>query len=45
MTYTVPGIYETAQVDVSREAGVLLLYSDGTRFDYTVPDAGRTPFA
>lgn len=39
VTYTVPGIYETAQVDVSREAGVLLLYSDGTRFDYTVPDA------
>ena len=45
VTYTVPGLYEAAQVDVSREAGVLLLYSDGTRFDYTVPDAGRTPFA
>ena len=33
VTYTVPGLYEAAQVDVSREAGVLLLYSDGTRFD------------
>lgn len=44
VTYTVPGIYETAQVDVSREAGVLLLYSDGTRFDYTVPDAGTHAF-
>lgn len=44
MTYTVPGIYEAVQVDVSREAGVLLLYSDGTRFDYTVPDAGTHAF-
>ena len=44
VTYTVPGLYEAAQVDVSREAGVLLLYSDGTRFDYTVPDAGTHAF-
>lgn len=44
VTYTVPGIYEAVQVDVSREAGVLLLYSDGTRFDYTVPDAGAHAF-
>ncbi len=44
MTYTIPGIYEAVQVDVSREAGVLLLYSDGTRFDYTVPDAGTHAF-
>ena len=44
VTYTVPGIYEAVQVDISREAGVLLLYSDGTRFDYTVPDAGTHAF-
>ena len=44
VTYTVPGLYEAVQVDVSREAGVLLLYSDGTRFDYTVPDAGTHAF-
>lgn len=44
VTYTVPGIYEAVQVDVSRGAGVLLLYSDGTRFDYTVPDAGAHAF-
>jgi len=44
VTYTVPGLYEAVQVDVSRAAGVLLLYSDGTRFDYTVPDAGTHAF-
>ena len=44
VTYTVPNIYEAVQVDVSREAGILLLYSDGTRFDYTVPDAGTHSF-
>ena len=44
VTYTVPGIYAAVQVDVSREEGVLLLYSDGTRFDYTVPDAGTHAF-
>ena len=31
-------------MDVSRGAGVLLLYSDGTRFDYTVPDARTHAF-
>lgn len=44
VTYTVPGLYEAAEVTAEREGGVLLLYSDGTRWDYTVPDAGTHAF-
>lgn len=44
VTYTVPGMYEAVQVSAERDGGVLLLYSDGTRFDYTVPDAGAHAF-
>ena len=44
VTYTVPGICATADVAAARDGGVLLLYSDGTRWDYTVPDAGTHVF-
>lgn len=44
VTYTVPNIYEAVQVDAVRDGGILLLYSDGTRFDYTVPDAASHAF-
>ena len=44
VTYTVPGIYESVEVNAEREDGVLLLYSDGTVWDYTVPDAAAYSF-
>ena len=44
VTYTVPDMCESADVAAERDGGVLLLYSDGTRWDYTVPDAGTHAF-
>ena len=44
VTYSVPGIYEAVSVDVEREGGVLVLSSDGTNWDCTVPDAAGYAF-
>ena len=42
--YEIPGIYGSVEVAAEREGGVLLLRSDGTVWDYTVPDARSYSF-
>ena len=42
--YEVEGIYENAEIAASREGGLVALYSDGTRWEFTLPDAGAYSF-
>ena len=42
--YSIPGIYETASVEAERPGGLTLLYADGIRWEYTVPDAAGYAF-
>ena len=42
--YSIPGIYETAAVEAERPGGLTLLYADGIRWEYTVPDAAGYAF-
>ena len=43
--YTIEGIYEAAEIDAQRDDGLVLLYSDGTEWRYTMPDAGAYTFS
>ena len=42
--YSIPGIYGDAVLEAERPGGLLLLRSDGTAWDYTLPDAGGHAF-
>lgn len=43
--YTIEGIYEDAELTAQRDGGLVELYSDGSEWRYTVPDAGGYAFA
>ena len=43
--YAIPGIYGAAELEAERPDGLLLLYSDGTEWEYTVPDAAGHSFS
>ena len=38
--FNIPGIYEDVTLEAQREGGVTELYSDGTTWEFTLPDAG-----
>ena len=38
--YIIPGIYEDVELEANREGGLVELYSDGSTWEYTLPDAG-----
>jgi len=44
VSYRVEGIYEPVTLEARREGGLTELYSDGTRWEFTVPDAGGYAF-
>ena len=43
--YSIPGIYGAAALDAQRPGGILLLHSDGTEWEYTLPDAAGHAFS
>ena len=42
--YRIPGIYEDAELEAQRPGGLTLLYADGVRWEYTLPDAAGYSF-
>ncbi|MBQ3277083.1 MAG: hypothetical protein IJH47_08545 [Oscillospiraceae bacterium] len=43
--YAIPGMYGAAELEAWRQDGLLLLRSDGTEWEYTLPDAAGHSFS